>query len=239
MATTRRVSRTRAAAMAPAQPTPDFIHQRVQFEYVDINDITPYDWNPRDNADAVSAVANSISSFGFIVPVVLDSDNVLVAGHTRIEAAKQLGIQEAPVIRASYLTQAQLNAFRVIDNKVAEQAKWDFELLAGEIGKLDSLGLDWTQFGWQQTELDCMSQLVAADCLSVESLIPAAEHAVSTGTQTARRGPRTARIVIGEIVFFVPIQEYSNWVDGIRQLHNFNEDSIARDLKQRLGILDV
>ncbi len=210
---------------------------RRQIEYVDINDLAPYPFNPRDNSAAIASVAESIKAFGFWVPCVIDENNVLVAGHTRVEAAKLLGMTEIPCLRMVDLTPEQVNAFRVIDNKVAEQAKWDFDLLAGEIAKLDGLGLDFTAFGWTQENLDCMSQLVSSDCLSVADLTPEAEIGQAAGQQ-ARRSPQQARFVLGEIVFFIPIAQYRNWVDGLRQLHNFSEDNIADDLKTRLGILN-
>lgn len=209
---------------------------RMVIEYVDLTDITPYPYNPRDNEKAIPAVAESIRNFGFLVPCVIDDNNVLVAGHTRSEAAKLLGLHEVPCIRASHLSQDQINAFRLIDNKVAEQAKWDFDLLAGEITKLGEMGLDWTQFGWNQGEIDCLTEVVAADCLDAGSLLPEAQRASDEHSQ--RRAPSTARFVLGELVFFIPATAYRSWVDGLRQLHDFNEDAIVQDLKTRLGILE-
>jgi hypothetical protein len=205
-------------------------------EYVDLTDITPYPFNPRDNEKAIPAVAESIRSFGFLVPCVVDEDNVLVAGHTRTEAAKLLGLNEVPCIRASHLSQEQINAFRLIDNKVAEQAAWDFDLLAGEISKLGDMGLDWTQFGWSQGEIDCLTEVVSSDCLDASTILPEAQRASEEHSE--RRAPATARMVLGEVVFFVQATAYRNWIDGIRQLHDFNEDAIVADLKRRLGVLE-
>lgn len=227
--------RRRTAARTPAPAGID-IHRKLTWEYVPIDDLTPYEWNPRDNSEAVGAVANSIRAFGFLIPIVIDTNNVLVAGHTRVEAAKTLGLSEVPAVRADYLTPEQINAFRLIDNKVAEQARWDHDLLAGEIGKLQGLGLDFTQFGWTPEEIDCLSEVVASDCLTgAESTAAAAAQAGDTAN---RRAPVTARFVLGEIVFFAPAAQYRVWVDGLRQLHDFNETAIADDLKRRLGILE-
>lgn len=209
--------------------------QRLQWEYVDINDLVPYEWNPRDNSKAVAAVAASIRSFGFLIPVVIDANNVLVAGHTRVEGAKTLGMTEVPAVRATHLTPEQINAFRLIDNKVAEQAQWDFDLLAGEIAKLEGLNLDFTQFGWSQEEIDCLGDVVAADCLTATDVVAEAER--QAGDTAQRRAPVTARVVIGEIVFFLPVTAYRAWADGIRELNNFNETAIAEDIKRRLGML--
>lgn len=227
-----RVRRRRAVSANPAVD----IHARVNFEYVDINDITPYPFNPRDNEKAIPAVASSIRSFGFLVPCVVDANNVLVAGHTRVEAAKLLGMSEVPCIRAEHLTQDQINAFRLIDNKVSESASWDFDLLAGEISKLEGMGLDWTQFGWNQEEIDCLTEVVASDCLEAQQV--AAQAQAEAGSVQSRRSPATTRFVLGELVFFIPASEYRIWVDGIRQLHDFNEVQMINDIKRRLGILE-
>lgn len=232
-----RGARTPAAAAQAPQAPANLSARRLTLEYLDINDIVPYEWNPRQNAEAVQSVANSIRhTEGMAMPVVVDANNVLVAGHTRVEACKLLGIDEVPVVRLTHLTPEQVNAFRVIDNKVAELAKWDHELLAGEFSKLDGL-FDFTGFGWTQGELDCMSQLVAADCLSTETLTPVAQAATRQAT-AATRAPRQARIVIGEIVTFIPIENYRNWATGIRELCDFNEDAIAAEVLRRLGFSD-
>lgn len=209
---------------------------RITMEYVDINSLQPYPFNPRDNADAVDSVASSIQSFGFLIPVVVDAHNVLVAGHTRVEAAKKLGLPEVPAIRAGHLTDDQIDAFRLIDNKVAELAKWDFDLLSGELSKLKDSGIHFTDFGWTREELDCLSQMVADDCLSAEGLVSLEEQARLRRAE--RRAPATARFVLGELVFFIPATSYRNWVDGIRVLHDYNEADIIVDLKRRLGIVE-
>jgi hypothetical protein len=232
---TRRAPTRAAARRQPREEGSNHIHQRLQWEYVDINDLVPYEWNPRDNSEAVAAVANSIRSFGFLIPVVVDADNVLVAGHTRVEAAKSLGMPEVPAVRATHLTAEQINAFRLIDNKVAEQAKWDFDLLAGEVSKLGGL-FDFTQFGWSQEEIDCLGDVVAADCLTATDVVAEAER--QAGDVAQRRAPVTARFVLGEVVFFLPVSVYRNWVDGVRQLNDFNESAIATDIKRRLGIVE-
>lgn len=211
------------------------MNRKVEVVYMDINDIAPYEWNPRQNEKAVAAVAASIRTFGFLVPCVIDSNNVLIAGHTRVEASKTLGLAEIPCIIADDLTPEEANAFRLIDNKVSEQAEWDFDLLAGEIGKLEGLGLDFTEFGWTQNEIDCLQDLVAQDCLNPANLVPTPNE--NEPEQVQRRAPTQARVVIGEFVFFVPATDYRNWADGLRQLCNFSEEEITEELKRRLAIL--
>lgn len=101
-----------------------------------IGDLKPYERNPRNNEAAVPYVVKSIEQFGFKVPMVIDSNGVIVAGHTRFLAAKELGMTEVPCIVADDLTEEQIKAFRLADNKVAEKASWDFELLESELAEL-------------------------------------------------------------------------------------------------------
>ena len=118
---------------------------RLNIVYMPIDDIIPYKNNARRNEEAVPVVKASIEQFGFRVPVCVDRDNVLVYGHTRLLAARELGMTELPVVRADDLTPAQVRAFRLADNKVAEKSGWDFDRLAKE---LDKITIDMTQFGF-------------------------------------------------------------------------------------------
>ena len=93
-----------------------------------LNELTPYEKNPRKNDDAVKYVAASIEQFGFKVPVVIDAAGVIVAGHTRYKAAKRLGLESVPCIVADDLNEEQIRAFRLADNKVGEVAEWDIDL---------------------------------------------------------------------------------------------------------------
>lgn len=111
-----------------------------------INDITPYEKNPRKNDNAVKYVAESIKQFGFKVPIVIDKNNIIVAGHTRFKAAKKLNLSEVPCIIADDLTDEQVKAFRLADNKVAEKAEWDFDLLNEELDEI--LDFDMSDFGF-------------------------------------------------------------------------------------------
>jgi hypothetical protein len=229
------VSRTRARTRKGSGEE-DHRNTRVQFFYHDIHSLKPYDFNPRDNAAAIDSVANSIKTFGFLVPVVIDNNDILVAGHTRVEAAKKLGLSEVPAVRAEHLTEDQINAFRIIDNKVSELASWDFSLLAGEIQKLSNSGIVLTEFGWDQDALDCLTATVASDCLSTDTLIDVEE--MDRLRRAERRAPVTARYVLGEIVFFIPQTDYRRWVDAIRVQHDYNEADIIADIKHRLGIVE-
>ena len=117
-----------------------------------IGDIIPYEKNPRNNEAAVKYVMASIEEFGFKVPIVVDKNNVVVAGHTRLKAAKKLKLDEVPCIVADDLTEEQIQAFRLADNKVAEKAEWDFDLLAGELDEL--IDFDMSVFGFEENVIE-------------------------------------------------------------------------------------
>ena len=112
--------------------------------------LKPYENNPRFNEKAVEAVAKSIENFGFKVPIVVDAYNVIVAGHTRLKAAQKLGLAQVPVIVADDLTEEQIKAFRLADNKVSELAEWDFAKLEEELAGID---MDMSQFNFDMKEL--------------------------------------------------------------------------------------
>lgn len=113
-----------------------------------LDEIKPYERNPRKNDAAVKYVAESIRQFGFKVPIVIDRNNVIVCGHTRYAAAKLLGFDELPCVVADDLTDKQIRAFRLADNKVAEKAEWDYELLDFEIDDLSD-DFDFESLGFE------------------------------------------------------------------------------------------
>ena len=113
-----------------------------------VEELTPYERNPRHNDEAVKFVKASIEQFGFKVPIVIDANNIIVAGHTRLKAAKELGLKEVPCIVADDLTDEQVKAFRLADNKTAEAAEWDFELLNTELLDLEAI-FDMADFGFE------------------------------------------------------------------------------------------
>ena len=130
---------------------------KLQIEYRSIESIFPYEKNPRINDDAVPAVMESIKEFGFKIPIVLTADNVIVAGHTRIKAAKQLGMKEVPCVIADDLSEEQIKAFRLADNKSAEIATWDEELLQQELSEI--LDIDMSMFGFGEGETDFADEI--------------------------------------------------------------------------------
>lgn len=111
----------------------------MDIQYKKISDITPYEKNPRKNDSAVKYVANSIKEFGFKVPIIIDKDGVIVAGHTRYKAAIKLKMKEVPCITADDLSKEQIKAFRLADNKVSDYSLWDNKLLLEELEGLEDI----------------------------------------------------------------------------------------------------
>lgn len=122
--------------------------EEMKIVYKDINDLQMYENNPRKNSDAVQYVANSITQFGFRNPIIIDKDNVIVCGHTRYKAARRLKMAKVPCIMADDLTEDQIRAFRLADNKVAEMATWDYDRLEQEFALIDPLEFDIADFGF-------------------------------------------------------------------------------------------
>lgn len=110
-----------------------------------VGELKPYPGNPRVNDEAAKAVAESIREFGFRVPLVVEKDGTVIAGHTRLKAAKMLGLEKVPCVMAGDLSEEEAAAFRLVDNKAAEASKWDYSMLAEE---LESIDMDMTRFGF-------------------------------------------------------------------------------------------
>ena len=128
----------------------------MQIVNMKITDVRPYEKNPRFNDDAVEAVANSIREFGWRAPIVVDKDMVIICGHTRLKAAKKLGLEEVPVHIASDLSPEQIQAYRIADNKTGEIAEWNYELLPLELRELQESEFDLSLLGFDMEELDRM-----------------------------------------------------------------------------------
>ena len=129
-----------------------------------IDDIKPYENNPRNNDDAVDAVANSIKEFGWQQPIVVDIGGVIIAGHTRYKAAQKLGLKTVPVVVAKDLSEEQVKAYRLADNKSGELATWDDELLEDELVGIDDI--DMSQFGFDELSDDSDDEL--SDDMQIE-----------------------------------------------------------------------
>lgn len=130
----------------------------VKIVYKPLDGLYYYENNPRRNEKAVKAVRKSIEEFGFLNPIIVDNENVIICGHTRFLAAKQLNMETVPVIVAGDLTEEQVTAFRLADNKVAEIATWNKSKLHDELLELKGI-FDMTQFGFKSDEEELTRQL--------------------------------------------------------------------------------
>jgi DNA modification methylase len=133
--------------------TQDATTQKFAVELRKIDDIRPYERNPRINDQAVDAVVESLRQFGFRQPIVIDSDGVIIAGHTRWKAAKKLGLARVPVHVATDLTPEQVKAYRIADNKTGELAEWDLDILPIELNELRESGFDLEVLAFDDEEL--------------------------------------------------------------------------------------
>ena len=124
--------------------------------YRDLSELIPYDRNPRNNEAAVGPVAESIRQFGFKCPIIIDGNDVIVAGHTRLLAAKKLGLDKVPCVVADDLTEEQIKAFRLADNKVSELAEWNADLLGEELKEITDI--DMSEFGFELSEFNINSK---------------------------------------------------------------------------------
>ena len=123
-----------------------------RIEILPISEILPYAKNPRKNEKSVKFVKESIRQFGFKVPIIIDSKREIVCGHTRLLAAKSLGLSEVPCIIADDLTYEQIKAFRLADNKVGEFSDWDIELLNNELSEIAEIDMGDFGFSDEQEE---------------------------------------------------------------------------------------
>jgi len=136
----------------------------MKVELLDLKKLVPYARNPRITAHAVDKVAASIKEFGFRQPIVVDSEMVIIAGHTRYQAAQKLGLKKVPVHVAEGLSAEQVKAYRIADNRTGEEAQWDNEMLALELADLDNMSFDKAVLGFEAAELEQLQK-------SLESLL--------------------------------------------------------------------
>jgi ParB-like chromosome segregation protein Spo0J len=144
----------------------------MKVELRDINLVTPYAGNPRINDNAVDAVVESLKEFGFRQPIVVDREGIVVVGHTRLKAAQKLGLKKVPVHVATDLTEAQVRAYRLADNKTAEIADWNYELLPVELKELQNLDFNLDLLGFSEEELSDLLAEPTEEGLTDEDAVP-------------------------------------------------------------------
>lgn len=130
----------------------------MKIKNVAIDTVIPYARNPRNNQGAIAKVAGSIKEFGWQQPIVVDSEMVVIAGHTRLAAAQSLGMDKVPIVVAENLTPAQVKAYRLADNRVSQEAEWDHDLLTLELQDLVSEEYDLDLTGFSDDELSALIQ---------------------------------------------------------------------------------
>jgi site-specific DNA-methyltransferase (adenine-specific) len=199
-----------------------------------VSEVRPYEKNPRKNAEAVKYVKASIEKFGFKVPIVIDSNRVVVCGHTRLMAAKSLGMAEVPCIMASDLTDEQIKAFRLADNKVGEFAKWDYSLLGAELSDIASMSdIDMGEFGFdldseEEPEIkeDEVPEEVESVCKRGE-IWQLGEHRLMCGDSTKRED--VAKLMNGELAHLWLTDPPYNVAIENSQGMTIQNDSMASD----------
>ena len=194
--------------------------------YKKIEDIFLYENNPRNNDDAVEAVAESIKEFGFKIPIVISGDNVVIAGHTRIKAAKKLGLKEVPCIIADDLTDEQIRAFRLADNKSAEIATWEEEKLEQELAQI--MDIDMSLFGFNGEETDFADE-VEDNTYTMNTNIPQYEITGEQPTIAELLDEEKANALIAEIEQSEGItdEERRFLIQAARRHNVFNYRNIA------------
>ncbi len=167
---------------------------------IDLNEILPYKGNPRCNDNAVDIVAESIQRFGFKVPIVIDKGGVIVTGHTRLKAAKKLDMRTVPCITADDLTDEQIRAFRLADNKTTEYATWDFDKLEAELEELKLLGVDMDSF-----EFELPDKLLDEDEFELEEALEEIDDPVTTSGAIWKLGRH--KLMCGDSTKVVDVQK--------------------------------
>ncbi len=199
--------------------------------YKPISELIPYVNNPRKNDKAVDAVASSIKNFGFKNPIIIDGNNEIVAGHTRLKAAKKLGIASVPCIIADDLTPSQIKAFRIADNRVSEQSHWDLDLLAIELDGLNEFtGFDENSFKMElkKAEEDEFNAELTDSVVKLGDIWELGNHRLMCGDSTNSKDVSKLMINKARILFTSPpysdIRDYNGEKDlSIKNLIKFIE----------------
>lgn len=221
-------------------------NEQIAIVYKRVDELREYENNPRNNDNAVAAVAASIELAGFKVPIVVDGDGVIVAGHTRLKAAKKLGMQAVPCIVADDLTDEQIRAFRLADNKTGELAEWDFEKLEEELATLAEMGIDMAAFGFEDFDMDEPQEIFEDEAPEVDEeaeprcklgdIWQLGRHRLMCGDST---DPLNVKLLLqgqkADLVFTDPPYGMKKEKDGVAN-DNLNYDDLLEFNKQWIPI---
>ena len=206
-----------------------------------VAELIPYENNPRINENAVGAVAESIREFGFKVPIVVDKNNVIVCGHTRVSAAEQLGLKTVPCVVADDLTEEQIRAFRLADNKTAELATWDEEKLLAELEAVKDI--DMASFGFEDLEVEMTEYKAEEDNFEPElpeepktkrgDIYELGDHRLMCGDSTSEDdltalvGGCKAKMVFTDPPYGVAIGDKNKALESVQKSGRITENIIA------------
>lgn len=198
---------------------------------VALTDIYPYEHNPRLNEAAIDPLIVSIQQFGFLVPIVVDKDGVIITGHTRYEAATRLKLEEVPVIYAEHLTEAQVKAFRLADNRLAQNSTWDEDLLQQELINIQNMGFNLQFTGFSKSELDCLTEAIPASCL--DDL----DYATVCGAVEEEEATPNVSVFISVGAYRVRLDasQFRDWEDRMFKKYN-SKTGIKKHIVESLGI---
>jgi ParB-like chromosome segregation protein Spo0J len=188
--------------------------------------VVPYAKNPRKNESAIAKVAASIQQFGWRQPIVVDSEMVVIAGHTRLQAAILLDHPKVPVHVAKGMTAEDVKAYRLADNRLAQDAEWDDELLGIELEELQLANYDMSQTGFEDEEI---ARAIAGEMEKIEDGV--AEE--RDGDPNALAGTNFS---FGQYRFSVSREEYLAWQEILREEVGFDDAAALAELRTRLGL---
>lgn len=198
-----------------------------------VSELIEYENNPRHNDEAVDYVANSIKEFGFKVPIVIDKNNIIIAGHTRVKASKKLGLETVPCIVADDLTEEQVKAFRLADNKVGELTEWDFAKLEAELEEIENIDMTEFSFNFDMPEMeaeieedDFKAEPPAEPKTKAGDIYQLGNHRVMCGDSTSREDiKKLLDGAIADMVFTDPPYGMKKEKDGVTN-DNLNYDKL-------------
>jgi len=199
-----------------------------RIEFWPVAKLQPYERNPRLHSDEqISQIAASFIRFGMVMPILVDKDAGVMAGHGRLEAGKLVGLEKIPVVVLDNLTDEEKRAYIIADNKLAENASWDKELLGEHVEVLLSKDFDMGVIGFSKDEL--------------EQLLAEAQDDLSDGFDDDEKSDEIqdesdTQCVVGSYRIPIPRADYLRWHDAIRSAVGFEKDCIKNEIKRRLKI---